>query len=72
MELVVNLFSPYLNILRRFNPELYLAVVVAEYCDSDIVIDDNGFVLISGEYEHWFLHPWFAVTMPDWLGADYP
>jgi hypothetical protein len=37
----------------------------AEYGDSDIVVDDNGFVLIPGEYEHWFLRPWFQVTMPD-------
>jgi hypothetical protein len=27
-------------------------VFIAEYGDADIVIDDNGFVLASGEYEH--------------------
>jgi hypothetical protein len=59
MELVVNLFSPYLNILRRFNPELNLAVSIADYRYLDIVVDDNGFVLISGEYEHPALLPWF-------------
>jgi hypothetical protein len=32
----------------------------------------NGFVLIPGKYEHWFLLPWFQVTMPDRKVGDYP
>jgi hypothetical protein len=64
--------APYLDILRRFNPQLHLAVIVAEHGYLDIVVDDDGFVLIPGEYEHWFLLPWYEVTMPDWLVADYP
>jgi hypothetical protein len=44
-NLLVNLFPPYLNILRRFNPKLYLAVLIAEHGDSDIV-DDDGFVFL--------------------------
>jgi hypothetical protein len=71
-KLLINLFPPYLNFVRRFNPELYLAVVVAEYSDSDIVIDDNDFVLTSGEYEHWFLRPWFKGTMPGSINTRYP
>ena len=51
-QLLVNLLPPYLHNLRRFYPELYLAVVVAEYSYFDIVIGDNRFVLIPGEYEH--------------------
>jgi hypothetical protein len=56
----VNLLPPYLDILRRFNPQLYLAVIVAENGYFDIVVDDNGLVLTSGEYEHLFLLPWYA------------
>jgi hypothetical protein len=47
-------------------------VSVAEYGYFDIAIDDDGFILFPGEYEHCFLRPWFAVTMPDGRGADYP
>jgi hypothetical protein len=71
-DLVINLFPPYLNFVRRFNPELYSPVVVAEYGYFDIVIDDNGFVLTSGEYEHWFLRPWFKGTMPGSINTRYP
>lgn len=47
-----NLLPPHLNFFRSFDSELYLAVSVAEYSDFDIVIDDDGLVLTSGEYEH--------------------
>ncbi len=47
MYLVVNLLPPYLHIFRRFNPELNLAVPVAEYDYFDIVADDDGFVLLA-------------------------
>jgi hypothetical protein len=40
--------------------------------DSDIVVDDNGFVLIPGEYENFFLLPWYAVTVPDRINVRYP
>jgi hypothetical protein len=47
-------------------------VLIAEYGYFDIVIDDNGFVLIPGEYEHCFFHPWFKITMPDRRVFGYP
>jgi len=52
MEPVVNLREPYPDIVRRFNTELFLSVVIAEYGDLDIAIEDDGFVLFPGEYEH--------------------
>jgi len=35
-----------------FYPELNLAVSVADYGCFDIVIDNDGFVLLACEYEH--------------------
>ena len=37
-------------VLLRINPELYLAVLIAEYCNPDVTVDDDGFVLFPGEY----------------------
>jgi hypothetical protein len=72
IHLFVNLLPPSLNILRRFNPELYLAVVVAEHGDADIVINDNGLVLIPCEYEHPDSPSVVSTTMPDGHCAGYP
>ncbi len=44
--------ATYLNIIRRFNPNLHLLSFRAENGYLDIVISDSGFVLTSGEYEH--------------------
>jgi hypothetical protein len=49
-NLLINLFPPNLDILRRFNPQLYLATFVAEYDYLDIVVDDDCLVLTSAEY----------------------
>ena len=70
MYLVVNFFTLHLDIFRRINPKLNLTVSIAEYRYLDIVVDDNGFVLTSGEYEHWFLRPWVTATMPDSSNTD--
>jgi hypothetical protein len=34
-------------------------VSIADYRYLDIVVDDNGLVLTSSEYEHPALLPWF-------------
>ena len=49
-NLFIDLLAPYLHIVRRSNPQLYLAVSVAEYNYFDIATDDDGFVLLPGEY----------------------
>jgi hypothetical protein len=72
IHLFVNLLPPNLNILRRFNPELYLAVIVAEHGDADIVINDNGLVLIPCEYEHPDSPSVVMGTMPDRRAIGYP
>ena len=72
LNLFINLFPSYLNIIRRFNSELYLTLSIAEYGYLDIVTDNDGFILVPGEYEHWFLLPWFRVTMPNWFDAGNP
>ena len=52
MELLINLFPPYFDIFRRFNSDLHVVTLGAENGYLDIVIDDDGFVLTSGEYEY--------------------
>jgi hypothetical protein len=69
---VVDLFTPYLDIFRRLNPQLNLAVIGAENGYLDIAIDADRFVLIPGEYEHLNLRPWFKITMPDRQSIGYP
>jgi hypothetical protein len=44
--------APNHHIVRRFNPKLNLSVFVADYSYFDIAINDDGFVLFPGEYEH--------------------
>jgi len=52
LELFVNLLAPFLHILGRFNSNLHVLSFRAENGYLDIVIDDNGFVLLPGEYEY--------------------
>ena len=52
LKLHINLLPPYLHILRRFDTDFHVLSLGAENGYLDIVVDDNGFVLTSGEYEH--------------------
>jgi hypothetical protein len=42
-----------------------MAVFVVENGDSDIVVDNNGFILIPGEYEHSPYSMWRYYSAPD-------